>query len=117
MLRRARHRVDEQHQAASDRRGAGEVEGSVLEIGATLAKQPRGDCQHEQADRNVDEEDPRPAQGAGQRAAKQHASRTAAAGGGAPDPEGEIALATFPEGRRQDRQGRRRQQRRTESLH
>ena len=116
MLRRARHRIDQQHQATGDRRGTREVEGSVLEIGAALAKQPRGDSKHEQADRNVDEEDPGPAQGAGQRAAEQHAGRTAAARGGAPDPESEVALPSFPEGRRQDRQGRGRKQRRAESL-
>ena len=36
VLDRARHRVDEQHQAGGDRRGAGQVEVAVRQVGAAL---------------------------------------------------------------------------------
>src|SRR5205085_8174204 len=44
------------------------------------------------------------------------ARRTAASGGGAPDAEGDVALAAFLEGGGQDRQCRRREQRGAEAL-
>src|ERR1041385_6970458 len=45
------------------------------------------------------------------------ATIAAATGGGAPDPERDIALAAFAERRREDRQRRRREQRPAEPLH
>ena len=64
----------------------------------------------------LNEEDPLPAEGARQQAAEQGAGRGAAAGDAAPDAQGEIAFAALGEGRDEDRQGRRRQQRPAEAL-
>ena len=55
-------------------------------------------------------------EGARQHAAEQDASRGAAARDRAPDPEREVALAALGEGRRQDRQRGRREQRCAEAL-
>ena len=51
-----------------------------------------------------------------QGAAEQHAGGPAATRGGAPDAEGEVALAAFAEGGHQDRQRGRREQRGAEAL-
>src|SRR5207247_2481955 len=83
----------------------GGVEVMVPEARAALAQKPRTHGEHEHPDGNVDEEDPRPAQGARQGAAEEDTGRTAAPGGGAPDPEGEVALPPLGEGRRQRREG------------
>ena len=108
MLARVRERVHEQHQAAGDRRGAGRVEVAVVEVGAALLQEQRADREHEDADGDVDEEDPGPAECAGQRAAEQDAGCASASGGCAPDPEGDVAVASLPERRGQDRECRRR---------
>ena len=117
VLRRAGHRVDEQHQPARDRGGAGEVEVAMPSSARLSRSRNRADRDHEHADRDVDEEDPRPAERARQRAAEQHARRAAATRGRAPDAEREVALAALPEGRGQDRERGRREQRRAEALH
>ena len=88
----------------------------MRDVGAALVHEPRREREHERADRNVDEEDPRPAERARERAAEQHAGRAAAARDRAPDAEREVALAAFLERRRQDRQRGRREQRRAEPL-
>jgi DNA-binding MarR family transcriptional regulator len=116
VLGSAGHRVDEQHQPAGDRRSAGEVEVPVLELGTALAQEPRADPEDEGADGHVDEEDPRPAQRAGQGAAEQDARSAAASRGCPPDAESEVSLTAFPEGRRQDRERGRREQRRSQAL-
>ena len=112
----ARHPVDEQHQPAGDRRGAGRVEVAMIELGTALTQQPWTDPKNQRSDGNVDEEDPRPAQRAGQDASEQHACRAAASGGGAPDAEREVSLTAFPEHRREDRQSSRREQRTAQTL-
>src|SRR6266545_2537877 len=116
VLGRSRHAVDEQHQSAGDRGGAGEVEVTVLELRPALAQEGRGQPDHERSDRDVGEEDPGPAEAARQCAAEEDAGRAAAAGCGAPDPERGVALAALGEGRGQDRQRRRGEQRRAEPL-
>ena len=67
-------------------------------------------------DRDVDEEDPRPAQVRGQHAAEQHADGRAGAGSGAVDPEREVPLAALGERGHQQRERRRREQRAAEAL-
>ena len=116
VLGRAGHRVDQQHQAAGDRSGTRRVEVPVVEVGAAFTQHERDGGEDDQAGGDVDEEDPRPAEGAGQRAAEQHAGCAAAARGGAPDTEREVALAALRERRGQDREGCRRQHRRAEPL-
>ncbi len=116
VLHGPRHRVDEQHQPAGDRGGARKVEVAVRHLRPALAHQARREREHEHADRHVDEEDPRPAEGARERAAEQHACRAAAAGDRAPDAESAVAVASLVEGRRQDRERGRREQGRAEPL-
>src|SRR5260221_12072048 len=88
----------------------------MAEVGAALPQEPRGEPADEYAHRDVDEEDPRPAEGTGQRAAEQHACGAAAARGRSPDTEREVALPAFPKGGGQNRKRRRRQQCCSETL-
>ena len=116
MLARARERVHEQHQPTGDRRRPGDVEVAMVESGLALAQEDRAQHEHERADRDVHEEDPRPAERTRQSAAEEHAGRRAATGDSTPDAEREVALASFLERRRQDRERGRREQRRPEPL-
>ena len=102
--------------AARDRDRAGEVEGAVSELRAALPQQQGADRDERDANRDVDEEDPRPGERARQEAAEQHAGRGAAAGDRAPDAERDVALAALGEGRRQDRERGGREQRAAEAL-
>src|SRR5581483_11126578 len=116
VLAGAADRVDEDHQAGGDRRGAGDVEVTVLQSRSALGEQPRGQAEDDRADRQVDEEDPGPAQVRGEHSAEQDADRAAASRSSAPDAEGDVALASLAEGRDDDRQRRRREQRAAEPL-
>ena len=109
-------RVDENHQAGRDRGGAGHVEVPLRERGPALADQPRGDGEDGCADRQVDEEDPRPAQVRGEHAAEQHTDGATDAGGSAPDAEGDVPLTPLAEGGDDDRERGRREQRAAEAL-
>ena len=111
-----RQDVDEQHHAGRDRRRAGDVEVAVVELGAALAQEPEAGDEHGDPDRDVDEEDPRPAEDARQDAAEQHAGGAAAAGDGAPDAESGVALTAFGEDRRQERERGGSEQRGAEAL-
>ena len=106
----ARQRVDEQHQPARDGGCAGEVEVAMTEVGPALAQQDGREQGGSDADRNVDEEDPRPAEVARQDAAQQHAGGRAASGGCAVDAEREVAVASFGEQGHEERERRRREQ-------
>ena len=76
VLRRARHRVDEQHQPAGDRERARSVEVAVPRS-ARLSRSRNGvSASTRTPDRDVDEEDPRPAERARQRPAEQDAGRS-----------------------------------------
>jgi hypothetical protein len=77
----------------------------VAEVGPALAQQHGGEQRRRDADGHVDEEDPRPAQVAGEDAAEQYAGRGAAAGRCAVDPQRHVAVATLGEGRHQQREG------------
>ena len=116
VLGRPGHGVDEEHQSAGDRSRTGGVEVPVVEVGPALAEDERDDGEHDQPGGDVDEEDPRPAERAGQGAAEQDARCAAAARGRTPDAEREVALAPLGERGGQDRERRRRQQRRAEPL-
>ena len=71
------------------------------ELGPALAQQHRCEQGGHDADRDVDEEDPRPAQIARQDTAEQDACGGATPGGSPVDAEREVAVASFGEGRHQ----------------
>ena len=114
--RRARHRVDEQHQPGRDRQRAGDIEVAVGQVRAALTEQHRRQNDGRDADRNVDEEDPGPAQVRREQPAEQDAGGGAAPRGRAVDPEREIPFPAFREGRHQQRERRRSEQRAAETL-
>ena len=72
-----------------------------------LRQEPRADGKDADADREVDEEDPRPAQVRGEDAAEQHADGAADAGDRAPHRERDIPVVSLTEGRDDDRERRR----------
>ncbi len=86
-------------------------------LDAALAQQARSQQDRDHADRHVDEEDPLPAGPLGEHAAEQHARGATGAGDGAPHAERLVALLALGEGRRQDREGGRRDQRGAQTLH
>ena len=88
----------------------------VRERGPALAHQPRGDGEDGRADRQVDEEDPRPAQVRGEDAAEQHTDGATAAGGSAPHAEGDVPLTPLAEGGDDDRERGRGEQCAAEAL-
>ena len=95
---------------------AGEVEvaGRVARCGPrqeSLREERRG-----QADRNVDEQDPAPAEQLGEHPAEQDAGGTAGTAHRAPDPDGAVALGGLGERGRDHRQRRRRDHGRGEAL-
>ena len=92
VARRPRHRIHEQHQPGRDRGRAGEVEMTVREIRTALAEQHGRDRDRGNADRDVDEEDPRPVQIRRENAAEENARGGAASGRCAVDAEGEVPL-------------------------
>jgi hypothetical protein len=112
----ARQRVDQQHQSGGDGGCAQEVEMAMPEPCAALLEQQRGERDRRDADRDVDEEDPRPAQVRGQEPTEQHARRSAATGRRTVDPEREVALTALGERRHQQRECGGGEQRPTEAL-
>src|SRR6266508_4082277 len=102
-----RRKIRSGRSGAVERAGAGDVEVAVGELGAALTEQPRSEPDDERADRDVDEEDPRPAEAAGQCPSEEDAGGSAAARDGAPDTECKVALASLAEDGGQDREGRR----------
>ena len=90
---------------------------NVLTLASRLSSSRSGASTNaSDADRDVDEEDPRPAERVGEDAAEQHAGRGAEAADRAPDAERDVPLAALGEGRREDRERRRRDHRRAEAL-
>src|SRR5262249_27852581 len=83
---------------------------------AALSEQDGRQREAEQADRDVDEEDPLPAQRVGQDAAEQDAGDRADRADRAPEAEGGVALLALGEGRGQDGERRGRDQGRSEAL-
>ena len=89
----------------------------MLELRAAFLQQHGSESDRGDADRDVDEEDPRPVQVRGQDAAEQDADRCAATRGGAVDPEREIPLAALCKRGHQERERGGREQRAPEALH
>src|SRR5205807_10547441 len=114
--RPSRQRVHEEHQAAGDRRYAGEVEVPVTEVWPALAQDERSEQCRTHADWDVDEEDPRPAQVAREDAAEEDAGGGAASRRRAVDAERAVALASLRERRHQQGERGRREQRAAEAL-
>jgi hypothetical protein len=88
VLGRPFDRVDEHHQAGDDGRGARQVEPPAA--GADRAERRNDSQRHERsrhADRDVDEEDPLPAEPAREHAAEQHARRRPGAADRGPNGE------------------------------
>ena len=81
-----------------------------------LAQEPRADGEDGHADRQVDEEDPRPAQVRGEDAAEQHADGAADAGDRTPHGERDVPVAPLAEGGDDDRERCRREQRAAQAL-
>src|SRR5205085_12000596 len=113
--RRARERVDEQRETAGDRDGAEDV-GPPLEADAALADEPPREHERAGSDRDVDEEDPLPAEVLRQHAAREDADCGAGAADRAPDPERLVSLGALIERRRDDRERGRRDDRGPEAL-
>jgi hypothetical protein len=109
-------RLDEQGEPKRHRERPGQVETANRPGGASFGKQPprRGD-RHE-ADRDVEEEDPLPAEAVGEGAAQNRSGRSPRRTDGGPRAERAVALAAFGVQRGQQRQRRRRGDRRTETL-
>ena len=83
---------------------------------AALGEQHGRERQRGDPDRDVEEEDPLPAQEVGEDAAEQHAGGGAEAADRAPDAERDVALLAFGEGRHEDRERGRGDDRRAEAL-
>ena len=109
-------RVDEQHQAGGDRDGARDVEVPRRLIRAALPQEHRREGDRGECDRDVDEEDPGPAQVRRQHAAEEDADCRAASGCTAVDAERDVAVAALAERRHQERERGRGEQRATEAL-
>ena len=110
-------RVDADHQAGDEDHGAGQV-GALAEpdAGARLDEAPR-EQRGGDADRDVDEEDPVPADRVGQHAAEQQADRAAGRGDEAVDAHRLRLLARLREHRHDHPEHDRRGQRAADALH
>ena len=113
---RFRDRVHQQRQPAGDGDRAGHVEAVMAELGTAFGNERQRQREHERSDRDVDEEDPLPAEVLGQDPADEHARGGAGAAESAPDPERLVPLRAFLEGGRHDRQGGGRDDRRADAL-
>ena len=99
-----RERVDERHQTARHRGGAGEVIAAVRVRVARLRNEAERERERRDADGHVDEEDPRPGEVLRQSAAEDEADGRAADRDRGPDGQRAGALGAFLEGRRDDRE-------------
>ena len=102
-------------ETGGDEHGTGRVEARRRHVTA-LAEEQRREGDRGDADRDVEEEDPLPAQRVREDATEEHACGGTEATDGAPDAEGDVALLPLDEGRHQDRERGRRDDRRTQPL-
>src|SRR6266516_405334 len=107
--------VHERDEPAGDKHGTGQIEGLDPCV-AALRQEKRREREAEQADRHVDEEDPLPAQRVRKDTAEQDSRDRAERADAAPGAERGVSLLPFGEGRGQDRERGRSDQRRTEPL-
>ena len=117
LVRRLRDGVDEADEPAGDENRPERVVLVHDVLAAALAHVDRRQHEHGDADRDVDPEDPLPAEVLREDAAEEHARRRAAAGDPAPGAECLVALLALGERRRDDRERGRRHDRRAEALH
>src|SRR5262245_8266575 len=115
LLSRLRDRVDERGKARGDEHRSREVERLHLCV-AALVEQNRRENHRENSDRDVDEEDPFPAERVGEDPTHEDTRGGAEATDGAPDAERDVSLATFMERRRENRERGRGDDRRAEPL-
>ena len=106
----------EQHQAGGDRDRPGHVEAASKFGRPALAHEQGHQHQRQDADRDVDEEDPLPARVLREDAAEEHADRRAGAGDPAEDAERLVPLRALREGDGRDREDRRREDRSRSTL-
>jgi hypothetical protein len=109
-------RIDEQHQASGYGRRPSEVEPSLGQLRTTLREEQGREPDHERANRNVDEEDPLPAERVGQHATEQQSERAPSRRRRGPNAEGPVALATLRKDGHEHRERRRHEQRRAQTL-
>ena len=96
LLGRAHDPVDERDQPGGDRDGAGEVEALVGVLVARLGHEPQREEEGDDADRDVDEEDPGPGEVLDEDAAEQQADGAAADRDRGPDTERLRPLRALP---------------------
>ena len=89
---------------------------AVRRLRAAVTQQERRQRDRGDSDRDVDEEDPRPAEIGRDHAAQQDAGSRAAPRSGAVDPERAVALVALGERRHQERERSRSEQRASQSL-
>ena len=108
-------RIDQRREASGHQHGAREVEPPDVRVAAL--PQEEG-CDHERGHtyRDVDEEDPLPAERVGQDTSEEYAGHGTEAADGSPGTERDVALTPLYERRRQDRQRCRRDDRRAQAL-
>ena len=97
------HRVHEQREACRDGHSPGNVKAFSAIFRPALEQQPGGEHRRGNADRDVHEQHPAPAQPAGENAAQQDSGGPAGAGDGTPDAQCPVALRAFGERGRDDR--------------
>src|SRR6476646_8129346 len=108
---------DEGREAEGDRRRAGDVEGADLLLGVRFGNQARAQRGGGDPDRDVDPEDPFPADVFGQDPTEQDPGGAAGAGDRAPDAQRFVALGAVAEGGGDDREGGGGEDRGAEALH
>ena len=108
--------IDQQREPTGDRDGAEHVGAALLDLGAAARYEAHREEHGGEADRHIDEEDPRPGEGLREDAAEQQADGGAA--GGEPGPQAQRLALVVAVGERRvdDRQRRRGDERRPDPL-
>src|SRR6266511_802923 len=109
VVRRLREAVDEEHEAAGHGDSAGGVEVPRHRVRAALTHVARHEGQRSEADGDVDEEDPLPADVLGEHSAREHTDGGPRTGDGAEDAERLVPLRAFLEEHGDDREDGRRE--------
>jgi len=115
-LARSDDPVHERDQATRDGHCSGQVEAPVRFLVLRLGHDPQRQDERDDADRNVDEEDPGPRERVGEDPAEEQADGAAADRDRRPHAHRFGPLRAFSEGRGHDREGGRRHERRAEAL-
>ena len=110
------NRIDKQREPRCDGDRPAEIETAIRFARTTFRNERYGSSDDKSRDRNVDVEDPFPADRVRQHAAQQHTGRAAQASNCTPDAERPVALRALVKHGEDDRERGRRQKRGTESL-